>query len=87
MAAAEVNSNVRYEPEEVPPRPVFIGLGVQGWGVNTAARTLEQSAIAQVGDALGDFRWGSGLRFGEDEALDAEWVGDVLDGVGRFVLR
>ena len=29
VTAAEVNRNVRYEPDEIPPRPIFIGLGVQ----------------------------------------------------------
>ena len=29
MAAAQVNENVRYEPEEIPPRAMTVGLGVQ----------------------------------------------------------
>ncbi len=40
MAAAQVKSNVRYEPEEIPPRPIFIGLGVQ-----TAVVTLPSIVI------------------------------------------
>ena len=29
LVAAEVNSNVRYEPEEVPPHQIAVRLGVQ----------------------------------------------------------
>ena len=29
MAAAQVNENVRFEPEEIPPRAMTVGLGVQ----------------------------------------------------------
>ncbi len=29
MAAAQVNENVRFEPEEIPPRSMIVGLGVQ----------------------------------------------------------
>ena len=36
MAAAEVNSNIRYEPEESPPRPITVGLGVQAAVVTLA---------------------------------------------------
>ena len=34
MVAAEVNQNVRHEPEEVPPHRIAVGLGVQA-GVTT----------------------------------------------------
>ena len=36
MAAAEVNQNVRYEPEESPPPPITVGLGVQAAVVTVA---------------------------------------------------
>ena len=36
MAAAQVNANVRYEPEESPPRPITVGLGVQAAVVTLA---------------------------------------------------
>ena len=36
MAAAQVNANVRYEPEESPPRPITLGLGVQAAVVTLA---------------------------------------------------
>ena len=36
MAAADVNQNVRYEPEENPPSPVTVGLGVQAAVVTLA---------------------------------------------------
>ena len=36
MAAAEVNQNVRYEPEESPPGPITVGLGVQAAVVTVA---------------------------------------------------
>ena len=36
LAAAQVNQNVRYEPEESPPRPITVGLGVQAAVVTLA---------------------------------------------------
>ena len=36
MAAAQVNANVRFEPEESPPRPITVGLGVQAAVVTLA---------------------------------------------------
>ena len=36
MAAAEVNQNVLYEPEESPPGPITVGLGVQAAVVTVA---------------------------------------------------
>ena len=36
LAAAQVNQNVRFEPEESPPRPITVGLGVQAAVVTLA---------------------------------------------------
>ena len=36
MAAAQVNANVRFEPEESPPGPITVGLGVQAAVVTLA---------------------------------------------------
>ncbi len=36
MAAAQVNANVRFEPDESPPRPITVGLGVQAAVVTLA---------------------------------------------------
>ena len=36
MAAAQVNANVRFEPEDNPPRPITVGLGVQAAVVTLA---------------------------------------------------
>ena len=36
LAAVQVNANVRFEPEEIPPRPITVGLGVQAAVVTLA---------------------------------------------------
>ena len=55
VSAAEVNQNVRYEPEEVPPRPVFIGLGVQAGVVTLAPIVVGVFIVMRVVDASGGY--------------------------------
>ena len=55
MAAAEVNSNVRYEPEEVPPGPVTVGLGAQAAVVTLAPIVVGVFIVMRVVDASGGY--------------------------------
>ena len=51
MAAAEVNQNVRYEPEENPPAPVTVGLGVQAAVVTLAPIVIGVLIVIRAVDA------------------------------------
>ena len=51
MAAAQVNQNVRYEPEEVPPRPIFLGLGVQAGVITLPAIVIGVVIVMRAGGA------------------------------------
>ena len=51
MAAAEVNQNVRYEPEESPPRPITVGLGVQAAVVTVAPIIIGALIVMRAVDA------------------------------------
>ena len=50
MAAAYVNENVRYEPDESPPRAVAIGAGVQAAMVIVAPVVLTVVIVARIAD-------------------------------------
>ena len=49
VAAADVNHNVRYEPEEIPPRPIFIGLGVQAGVITLPAVVIGVVIVVRAG--------------------------------------
>ena len=49
LAAAEVNHNVRYEPEEVPPGPVYLGLGVQAGLITLPAIVIGVVIVVKAG--------------------------------------
>ena len=49
MAAADVNHNVRYEPEDVPPRPVYVGLGVQAAVITLPAIVIGVVIVVRAG--------------------------------------
>ena len=50
MAAADVNQNVRYEPEENPPSPVTVGLGVQAVVVTLAPIIIGVLIVMRAAD-------------------------------------
>ena len=51
MAAAQVNRNVRYEPEESPPRAITVGLGVQAAVVTLAPIVIGVLIVMRAADA------------------------------------
>ena len=51
LAAAEVNQNVRYESEEVPPRPIFIGLGLQAGVITLPAIVIGVVIVVRAAGA------------------------------------
>ena len=50
MASAYVNDNVRYEPDENPPRLVTIGSGLQAATVIVAPIVLTVVIVARIAD-------------------------------------
>ena len=51
MAAAEVNSNVRYEPQEVPPHQIAVGLGVQAGVITLPAIVIGVVIVVRAAGA------------------------------------
>ena len=51
MVAAEVNQNVRYEPEEVPPHPIAVGLGVQAGVITLPAIVIGVVIVVRAAGA------------------------------------
>ena len=49
MPAAEVNQNVRYEPQENPPAPVTVGLGVQAGVITLPAIVIGVVIVVKAG--------------------------------------
>ena len=60
MAAAEVNHNVRYEPDETAPNHVTVGLGVQAGIITLPAIVIGLLIVMRAGDATeGYLAWGA----------------------------
>ena len=55
MAAAEVNQNVRYEPQEVPPHHITVGLGVQAGMITLPAIVIGVVIVMRAVDASGGY--------------------------------
>ena len=51
MVAAEVNQNVRYEPEEVPPHRIAVGLGVQAGVITLPAIVIGVVIVVRAAGA------------------------------------
>ena len=49
MAVAEVNSNVRYEPDESAPNHVTVGLGVQAGVITLPAIVIGVVIVVKAG--------------------------------------
>ena len=55
MAAAEVNRNVRYEPDEVAPNHVTVGLGVQAGVITLPAIVIGVVIVMRAGGATDSY--------------------------------
>ena len=55
MDSAQVNRNVRYEPDDHPPRPVYIGLGVQAAVVTLPAIVIGVLIVMWAAEATDSY--------------------------------
>ena len=55
MAAAEINPNVRFEPEDSPPRPITVGLGIQAGVITLPAVVIGVVIVVRAGGGSDGF--------------------------------
>ena len=88
MAAADINENVRYEPNEVPPRPVTAGAGLQAAMLIVAPVVLTVVIVARIAEQPDSYiTWGvfaALLVSGVTTVLQAVRVGRV--GAGHVLI-